>query len=111
MNREALQALCQTFPGVQEDIKWQEHLCFCVAEKIFLITHLRGTPCPASFKVPEPVFHALCQQEGFRPAPHLGRYHWIQVADLGVLSPAEWELYARQSYDLVVAKLPKRLRP
>lgn len=37
MDTEKLRSICLSFPGATEGIKW-DHLCFMVAEKIFLIT-------------------------------------------------------------------------
>jgi hypothetical protein len=38
MQIEDLQKICKSFHGVTEDIKWENHLCFNVGEKMFLIT-------------------------------------------------------------------------
>jgi predicted DNA-binding protein (MmcQ/YjbR family) len=44
-----------------------------------------------------------------RPAPYVARYKWVLVEEVGSLSRKEWEHYVRQSYDLVRARLPKKL--
>jgi len=38
MTIEDIQNICKKFPYVTEDIKWETHLCYCVGEKIFIIT-------------------------------------------------------------------------
>jgi len=65
MNIEQLRDICLNFPGVTEDIKWENHLCFCVAEKMFLIAGLDESPIPASFKVPPEQFDEVASKNGF----------------------------------------------
>ncbi len=107
---EDLQALCAQLPGVTEDIKWEHDLCFCVGGKMFLVIALEKIPVSASFKVPAEVFAELTTQAGFVPAPYLARHHWVLVEDIGLTPKAVWEAFIRQSYALVVAKLPKKQR-
>ena len=35
MDIDALRAICKKLPGVTEDIKWGNDLCFCIAGKMF----------------------------------------------------------------------------
>jgi predicted DNA-binding protein (MmcQ/YjbR family) len=44
-----------------------------------------------------------------RPAPYVARYKWVLVEDVDKLSRKEWAHYVKQSYDLVRAKLPKKV--
>jgi hypothetical protein len=46
----------------------------------------------------------LCEREGIRPAPYVGRYKWVLVERLDVLDDEELEDLIRQSYEMVVAK-------
>ena len=110
MNIEILREICNEFPGTTEDIKWGADLCFCVAEKMFLVTGLESVPTGASFKVPPEQFDDLVKRPGFRPAPYLARAKWVKVEDITAVSRREWEQFARQSYELIVAKLPKRVQ-
>jgi len=110
MTLEDLQVICRDYMGVTEDIKWDDHLCFNVAEKMFLITSPDQVPIPASFKVSEEDFGYLTTIEGFSPAPYLARYKWIRIDDISRLSKNEWEHYIHESYKLVASKLPLRLR-
>lgn len=110
MTIEDIETICDKFPAVTKDIKWEEHLCFNVAAKMFLITSPDSYPPTASFKASDDEFEELTARDGFKPAPHLARYKWVHIDDISKLSYKEWEYYARRSYDLVVAKLPKKLR-
>ena len=51
MSIEDLMSICQKLNGMTTDIKWEDHLCFNVGEKIFLITSPDSVPPTASFKV------------------------------------------------------------
>ena len=108
MTIEEIQAVCRELPGVTEDIKWDDHLCFCVAEKMFLVAGLDKSPVSSSFKVTEEEFEELSAKPGFSPAQYLARYHWIYTDNISRLTRQEWEQYIAQSYRLVAAKLPKK---
>ena len=108
MDIDALRDLCRSFPAVTEDIKWGHDLCFSVAGKMFCVAAVDG-PLSVSFKVKDDEFEELANLPGLRPAPYVARYKWVLVEDVRKLSRKEWEHYVRQSYDLVRAKLPKKL--
>ncbi|RAK65842.1 MmcQ/YjbR family DNA-binding protein [Hymenobacter edaphi] len=110
MTIEDLQTLCRQLPGVTEDIKWDHHLCFNVGGKMFLITSPDEVPPTASFKATPEQFEQLIGQPGFAPASHLARYHWVHLDDVARLNPARWAQLIRESYRLVVEKLPLKVR-
>lgn len=110
MNIEIIQAICKSFPAVTEAIKWENHLCFCVGDKIFIITSPDAVPQTASFKVSEEDFELLREKEGFSAAPYLARFKWIYVDDINRFSKQEWVHYLKQAYDIVRAKLPAKKR-
>lgn len=110
MTIEELQTICKKFKGMTEDIKWENHLCFNVGEKMFLVTAPDAVPNSASFKVSDEEFNELSQQEGFMPAPYLARYKWVHLDDINRLSKKQWEYYAGQSYNLIASKLPAKIK-
>lgn len=111
MDIETLQQMALTLPAATEDIKWDDHLCFSVGEKMFLLTSPSLMPITACFKVSEEDFEELCNKdEGFRQAPHFAKRKWILVEDIYLLTKKEWQYYLQKSYDSVVAKLTKKLR-
>lgn len=69
-----------------------------------------GHPTKISFKVREEEFEEMSSQEGFIPAPYMARAKWVLVTDCSRLSKEQWEHYVKQSYDLVVQKLPTKLQ-
>jgi predicted DNA-binding protein (MmcQ/YjbR family) len=110
MTLEEIQSLCHTFRAVTEDIKWEDHLCFNVGGKMFLITSPDAFPISAAFKVTEEDFDELSARDGFMQAPHFAKRKWLKVDDINHLSKSEWKKYLQISYNLVVAKLTKKLR-
>jgi predicted DNA-binding protein (MmcQ/YjbR family) len=110
MTIEAIQTICDKLPGVTESIKLDVHLCFNVGGKSFLFTHPDGVPPSASFKVPDEDFEEVSSKEGLEPHPYIARYKWVLVRDIGSLAAKDWEFYVRQSYDLIAAKLPLKVR-
>ncbi len=108
MDVETIQNICNKFPGVTEDIKWENHLCFCVAEKMFLIIGLDETPTNASFKVSDEEFDEISSREGFKPAPYMARNKWVFVDNISRMTKKEWQLRALNAYELIKSKLPKK---
>ena len=108
MNIETLRELCQSLPAVTEDVKWGKDLCFSVAGKMFCVAGLDG-PLSVSFKVRDDEFDELANSPGIRPAPYVARYKWVLVEEIDRLGRKEWEHYVKQSYELVKAKLPKKV--
>jgi predicted DNA-binding protein (MmcQ/YjbR family) len=86
-----------------------ETLCFKVRGKLFATVHLsEGKLAPIVFKSAPEKFHELVEIEGISPAPYVGRYKWVLLANSNVLPSDELEALIRRSYDLVVAKAPKK---
>lgn len=109
MNIEELRKICLSLPSVTEDIKWENHLCFNIGGKMFLICGLDQNPLTASFKVSEDDFVSFSSKEGFKPAPYLARYRWIFSSDTSLLTKKQWEVIIKNSYDLIRSKLPKKI--
>lgn len=109
MNKSDLESLCMSLPGTKQDIKWGHDLCFVVAEKMYCVTGVDG-PLTASFKVLPEEMETLTEREGIIPAPYMARNNWVFVETAKALSPKEWKHFVKQSYDLVVARLPAKTR-
>ena len=111
MDIEKLQQLALSLPASTEDIKWDDHLCFSVGDKMFLLTSPSNVPIRACFKVSEEDFDALCDKGAcFHQAAHFAKRKWIAVDDITQLNDKEWCYYLQASYDSVVVKLTKKLR-
>jgi predicted DNA-binding protein (MmcQ/YjbR family) len=60
--------------------------------------------------VPEDEFDAITSIDGIRPAPYAARFHWVSIDDPKALPEDEALGLIRGSYDLVKAKLSKKLK-
>ena len=109
MNLESLRKLCLTFPGAAEDVKWGNDLTFVVGEKMFCITGFKNPPS-ICIKVRAEDFDELVATPGIKPAPYLARNKWVVIEDVNDFSSREIEAHLRTSYELVKAKLPKRVQ-
>lgn len=112
MRLPVLRQFALSLPHTTVIKQWGEHLVFKVAGKMFLIVGLDGeTIDGVTFKcTPDHEFDELTELDGVTQAPYCAKRHWVRVADLPVLPKTELERRIRRSYDLVVAKLPKRTR-
>jgi predicted DNA-binding protein (MmcQ/YjbR family) len=110
MDVEQLRKICLAFPGATEQIQWGDDLLFKVRGKMFAITPLIPAPVCLSFKVTPENFAELTERPGIIPAPYLARAKWIALESRDALTATELALLLRASYDLVVAKLPRKAR-
>lgn len=107
MNIESIRDLALSLPLVSEDVKWDNDLCFLIAEKMFCVVSLEP-PLRISLKVRDEEFDNLIQTEGIIPAPYMARHHWVSINDTSVFNKKKWQEYIVQSYNLVKSKLPKK---
>ncbi len=108
MNVERVRTICLGFPGATEQIQWGDDLVFKAGGKMFAVATLQGAGNVVAFKCSPEEFAILVEREGVVPAPYLARAHWVALTGFDILSPTELTRRLRQSYDLVVAGLPKK---
>ena len=104
MNVDSVRDYCLSFPGAKETLQWGETVCFKVSGKIFAMLSLAAVPPSLCFKCTAETFAELCEQEGISPAPYVGRYKWVLLERLDVLSNEEIEDLIRQSHEMVGPK-------
>lgn len=109
MKPAAIRRFVSAWPGVAEDVKWDNDLVFSVAGKMFCAMEA-GSGRGLAFKVEEARFLELTDRPGIVPAPYLARAHWISLAEPGALSEAEIRALIRRSYELVRARLTRKLQ-
>lgn len=113
MTADELKALCLSFPGACEEFPFDElHSVFKVSGKMFAISALDGDPLDVSLKC-DPV---LAEQlrgtyPAITPGYHLNKRHWNTVVLDGSVDDQLVTDMIEDSYDLVVASLPKSKRP
>lgn len=106
MNIDSIREYCLSFPRATEKLQWGDNLCFKVAGKIFAIMGLDNPRL--CFKCAPEIFAELIEREDIRPAPHVGRYKWVMLDRLDAVRWDELQELIGQSYEMVVAKAPKK---
>ena len=111
MDIDQLRNLCSAWPGVTESVKWEDDLVFSVADKMFVVTALRGPhKGRTSFKVDTDRFLELTDQPGMIPAPYMARAFWVSITEPARFSDDETRAFVRRSYELVRSGLSKKLQ-
>lgn len=110
MNIDQLRKLCLSFAGVTEQIQWGDDLLFKVGGKMFAVTSLEPRKVWISLKASPENFAELTERPGVIPAPYLARAKWIALESADALPDPEISQLVRESYELVLAKLPKKIR-
>jgi predicted DNA-binding protein (MmcQ/YjbR family) len=113
MDRHELKALCLGFPGAAEDFPFGDEVSvFKVGGKMFAASHLDAAPLQVSVKCdPEIALQLRASYPAVAPGYHLNKRHWNTVTIDGSLTDKMLSEMLTDSYDLVVASLPKARRP
>ncbi len=113
MTPRALQKLCLEFPGAYEDFPFgPEHSVFKVEGKLFAISALGSSPLKVSLKCEPELAEQLRGSYPGKIAPgyHLNKRHWNTVLCDGSLPDAMVHDMVEDSYDLIVAAMPRAVR-
>lgn len=113
MNLKKAAAHCASLKGAVADVKWGADLTYCVGGKMFAVflTKDGKTPAsPPSFKVDEDLFLAFTGRPGIEPAAYLARHKWVTIKSTNAMGDAELAQCLTRSYELVKAKLPKKIQ-
>ncbi len=112
MNIEEFRDYCLSKKGVTEDFPFDEKtLVFKVMGKMFALSGLERTPSQVNLKCdPERSISLREEFDGFIiPGYHMSKAHWNTLF-IENLPPRLILELIDHSYDLVVAKFPKKLR-
>jgi predicted DNA-binding protein (MmcQ/YjbR family) len=109
MTLEDIRNICISLPHATEDIKYRTDLCFSIGTKIFCGTRIKG-PFRTGIKCNESDFADLIERQGIVPMPRLSTTYWIRIEKDNALSTLEWKQYIKKSYDLIVDRLPKKIK-
>ena len=110
MRLRRLKSFALALPQTKVVSQWGG-LVFKVAEKAFFMISLDGeTISGVIFKCTPEEFAELTDTDGIGQAPYFAKRMWVRVEDLAALPEPELNNRIRQSYDLVVAKLPKKVQ-
>jgi predicted DNA-binding protein (MmcQ/YjbR family) len=110
---QQLKAACLAPPGAVEDFPFGDEVSvFKVAGKMFAACSLDGQPLQLSVKCdPELAVQLRAAHPAIAPGYHLNKRHWNTITLDGSLPDQMVIDLLGDSYDLVVASLPKARRP
>ena len=113
MDRAAALAVCRSLAGADEEFPFgPEAAVFKVAGKVFAILSVFDQPGSISLKC-DPAFAPVLREQyaAVTAGYHLDKRHWNTVQLDGSVPREVLEDWIQDSFELVVAKLPKARRP
>jgi predicted DNA-binding protein (MmcQ/YjbR family) len=110
LNVESIRKICLSFPKATEQLQWGDHLLLKIAGKMFAVASLEPSKAVLSFKVTPETFAELTERPNIVPAPYLARASWVALESYEALDLAEAKALLRTSYELVLARQPRRIR-
>lgn len=111
MRLDRLKSFALALPQTTVVKQWGECLVFKVVGKMFFLISLDGDVIEGViFKCTPEEFDELTEIDGIAQAPYCAKRMWVKVGDLAALPEQELNNRIRHSYDLVAAKLPKKVQ-
>lgn len=111
MDMESAREFCLSLPHATEGVQWDNDLLFRIGGKIFAVMALdAATPHRISFKCTPERFEELIELDGIIPAPYMARNKWVTLERFDALADSEIKALVRKSYELVFARLPKKVQ-
>ena len=112
MNVEDIRLYCLNKPGVTEGFPFDnETLVFKVMGKMFALMSLESPVLSINLKCdPEEAIELRASYTGVRPGYHMSKVHWNTVVADGSFTEQDLLGWIDASYNLIVAKLPKKLK-
>jgi predicted DNA-binding protein (MmcQ/YjbR family) len=112
MNVEDVRDYCLSLPGVEETLPFgPETLVFKVMGKIFCLVSLDEPELRCNVKCdPDRAVELRELHTGVIPGYHMNKQHWNTLVFDGSFSPADARGWIHDSYALVAASLPAKLR-
>jgi len=111
MNIDEIREYCLSFKGTAEKLPFDETtLVFTVQNKMFCLTDLVETESINVKCDPEEAVALRERYEEVLPGYHMNKNHWNTVIITGKIPNALVKEWIKNSYDLVVASLPKKLQ-
>ena len=110
MEIDRVREYCMSMPHATESLQWGDDLVFKIGGKMFAALVLAPAPVWLSFKCTPEEFAELTERPGIIPAPYSARYYWVALQTREALGRSELERLLRNSYDMVLEKLPRKTR-
>jgi predicted DNA-binding protein (MmcQ/YjbR family) len=105
-----VRTFCLSLPHATEDVQWEHDLLFRIAGKMFCVANLEPgvSPTKIAYKCTPEKFAELVEIDGIIPAPYMARNHWVAMLDMNALRQPEIKELIEESYQMILAKLPKK---
>ena len=111
MNIEEFRNYCLSFKGTTEDLPFDEKtLVFKVLGKMFALTNIDLFESVNLKCDPKIAIELREQYEDVLPGYHMSKKHWNTIQVNGSISDDLVYKWVKDSYDLVVAKMTKKMR-
>ncbi len=110
MGIEWVREYCLSLPHATESIAWETHVLFKIGGKMFCVANPEPAGNFLSLKTTPEGFAELTERPGVVPAPYMARNKWVALETEHALPRAEVKQLLRESYDLIRARLPKKLQ-
>ncbi|MBS4012891.1 MAG: MmcQ/YjbR family DNA-binding protein [Bacteroidetes bacterium] len=111
MNIEEFRDYCLSFKNVEEKLPFDETtLVFYVMGKMFCLADIDAFDYINVKCDPEKAIMLREQFDEVTPGYHMNKKHWNSIKTSGRLTDKQIKEWIKDSYDLVVEGLPKKLR-
>lgn len=111
MGPDQVLALCLGLPGAEETYPFGDGVAVCkVGGKMFALVNVEDDPVVNLKCDPAHALELRAAYAGIRPGYHQDKRHWNSVDLDGTVEDALLRELVEDSYDLVVAGLPGRVR-
>ena len=100
-----------SLPGATEKVQWDNDLLFLIGGKMFAVAALDAeSPNRLAFKCTPEEFEELIERDSVVPAPYMARNKWVSLERFDALKDAEIKRLIKDSYEMVLARLPKKVQ-
>ena len=111
MNVQGFREFCLSLPKAEEGLPFDENtLVFSVHKKMFCLTDIDAFDFINVKCDPDKAVLLRERYEGVIPGYHMSKKHWNRIAMDGTIPDKQICEWIKDSYNLVVAKLPRKLR-
>ena len=111
MSLDHFREYCLSLKGITEQIPFDENiLVFKVMGKMFALCNMMTFEYCNLKCDPEKAIKLREEFTEVTPAWHMNKKHWNSVSFIGDLSDQQIEQWVKDSYNLVVKNMPKKLR-
>ena len=111
MDRDGVFALCLALPGAEETYPFGDEVAVMkIGGKMFALVSLGDEPVVNLTCDPSRALELRAAHAGIRPGYHQDKRHWNSVDLDGSVEDDVVRGLVEDSYDLVVAKLPRAVR-